>query len=169
MNRQKAIEILKKGHRKVVDLLSGLTKSQLFQPNVLGKWSVKEIIAHLAAWNWEYIKEIDRVLENKATWQKSYVRAKDEDEFNKSEVGKRRNKTFKEVAKEWGDSSRALIKRLEMLRDEEWERQSGNNVWPDRKAVTVKSLFGYEYEQESHEAGHAKQIENHFWAKVWHG
>jgi hypothetical protein len=48
---------------------------------------------------------------------------------------------------------------MEKFTEEQWKHQSGNQTWSDGTPVTIYSLFGYVYEGEGHEGGHAKQIQ----------
>lgn len=77
-------------------------------------------MAHLSAWNWEHIKEINRVLEERPIWNKHDDPTFD-DAFNKRAVEKRKNKSLKEITEEWENSFDFLIKRIEKLSAEEWE------------------------------------------------
>lgn len=115
----------------------------------------------MVAWNWEAIKEVDRVLSNKATLPVFYENKAQEDEFNRKEVEKRKDKSWKEILKEWDNSFWTQIKRMEQVSEDEWKHQSRNQFWSDGTPVTVYSLFAYEYGGEGHEGGHAKQISNH--------
>lgn len=157
IDKQGTIERFKKEHAKLKKFVFTLPEEK-FLPKIVGDWSIKDVIAHLAAWNWEVIDEVDRVLKNKAIWPGRYDNTVGEDEFNRKEVEKRRDKSWEESVKDWDDSFSALIKRMERLSDDEWRHQSGNQTWSDNAPVTVFSLFDYEYEGEGHEGGHAKQI-----------
>lgn len=62
----KIIKRRKDGYRKLKDAISSLSKQQMTNVPVLEDWTVKGIIAHLAAWNWELIVDIERILHHKA-------------------------------------------------------------------------------------------------------
>lgn len=124
---------------------------------VLGDWSVKDIIGHISAWNWEIMKSIDEVLMKKAPW---YL-TKGETEFNMIEVEKRRNWPLKEVLEEWERSFDSLIYRIEDISADEWNIQTGLS-WAEGAPVTIESLFRYRYRGEGHEGGHALQISNYY-------
>jgi len=158
IDRQETINRYKREHERLKKLASSLPEERVLKPRTLGEWSIKDIISHLAAWNWEAIDEVDRVLNNKAIWPARYEDRAGEDEFNKREVERRKDKSWQEVLKDWNDSFWAQIKRMEKLTEDEWKHQSGNQFWSDGTPVTVYSLFAYEYEGEGHEGGHAKQI-----------
>lgn len=162
LDKEQVIKILKDEHGKLALLINCLSSGQLEEEKVLGEWAVKDILAHLSAWDWEYVDEINRVLQNKATWHKLYESRGGEDDFNKREVGKRKNRKFNEIFSEWQRSFRSLIKRVENLTEKEWSYRSGKDVWNNGKPLTLNSLFSYEYENVSYEGGHAEQIKAHF-------
>ncbi len=159
IDRLETIKRFKDEHARLKKLVSELSTEQVLKPNTLGAWSIKDIVAHLAAWNWEVIAEVDRVLQNKATWLVRYEEKKGEDEFNEKEVEKRRHMSWQEVIKDWDDSFWKQIERMKTLSEDEWKHQSGNQLWSDGTPVTVYSLFAYKYEGAGHEGGHAKQLE----------
>lgn len=141
-----------------MELVSSLTDVQVSEKRIVGDWTIKDVIAHLAAWNWEAIDEVERVLRDEATWPARYEDKVGEGEFNRREVGKRKDKSWQEALKDWDDSFWAQIKRMEQISEGEWKYQSKKQTWSDGTPVTVYSLFAYEYEGEDHEGGHAKQI-----------
>lgn len=158
IDRQETIGRFKEEHERLRKIVVSLPERQILKPKMFGEWSIKDIVAHLAAWNWEAIDEVDRVLKNEATWPARYEDKAGEDAFNLKEVEWRKGMSWKEVLKDWDDSFGAQIKRMEQLSDGEWKHQSGNQFWNDGTSVTVYSLFAYEYKGEGHEGGHAKQI-----------
>ena len=165
-NKEKVIGEIQQAHKELKNVLQSLRPSQLTEVKITEEWNIKDVISHLAAWNWEVNDEIDRVLTNHATWPKRYESGRGEDEFNKIQVEKRKGKTIDEIIQEWEDSYRALIEKLTSLTEEQWIHKSGNQKWTEGKlkgkSVTVFSLFDYEYEGKSHEAGHTNQIIKHF-------
>ncbi len=158
IDRPETIKRFKKEHEQFFTLVSSLSEKTVQKPNTLGNWSVKDIVAHLAAWNWEVLDEAIRILNNQASWPDRYEGNKGEDEFNKKGIARRKNMSWKEVLKDWDDSFWAEIKQMENFSESEWRHQSDTQCWADGSPVTVYSLYAYEYEGEGHEGGHGKQI-----------
>ncbi len=157
-SRQDVVQRLTREHRLLERAVSGLSESELTQVPVLDHWTIKDILAHILAWNEEYTPEIDRVLQGNGLWQKRFASRGGEDEFNRKVVERHKNNSVQEVIVRWQESFKALIKKVESLTDEEWNFQSSGDKWEDGTPVTVYSLFLYEYEGSEHEGGHAKQI-----------
>lgn len=158
IDRQKTIEQYKKEHERLKKLVLSLPEEQVLKSNTAGEWSIKDIVAHLAAWNWEAIDEVDRVSKDKATWPARYEDKAGEDEFNRKAVEKRRSMSWGEVLNDWDESFWTQIRRMERISEDEWKYQSRNQLWSDGTPVTIYSLFAYEYEGEGHEGGHARQL-----------
>jgi len=158
IDRKKTIARYKEEHERLKKFVLSLPDEQVLKPKTLGDWSIKDVITHLAAWNWEAIDEVDRVLKDRATWPAQYEGKTGEDEFNRRAVEKRRNMSWQDVMKDWDDSFWKQIERMESISEDEWKHQSGDQVWSDGTSVTVYSLFDYMYEGEGHEGGHAIQI-----------
>lgn len=123
----------------------------------MGDWSVKDVIAHISAWNLEITRSIDEVLQKKAPWYLS----KGETAFNIAEVEKRRDWSLQEVLDEWESSFDSLTHRIEEITAEEWNIDTGLS-WADGSALSMASLFGYRYRGEGHEGGHAIQIREYY-------
>ncbi len=160
--REEVLQFFKDDHGKLVKVIDQLDEDQMVNHAVLGEWDVKDIIAHISAWNWEIVKAVDVVLANGRPW---YVGVPpgggQEAEFNRKEVKRRKSWSLRQVFKEWQDAYDALIKRIECLSDSDWHHQS-DITWSDGSMVSIPSLFDYRYRSEGHEGGHARQIKAHF-------
>ena len=157
MTKQETVEQLEAEHRELEEVISSLSTEQITKEHIFDDWTMKDVVAHISAWNWEVVKGIDEGLQGQKPW---YVQA-DEDEFNAQTIKKRKNWSWEDVLQEWKDSWGALLKRVERLSDDEWRYQIPH-TWPDGTPLTIGSLFDYEYEGANHEGGHAKQIREHF-------
>lgn len=157
MDKEEVIIFLKDDHAKLVRVISQIERSRMTETKVTGSWDVKDIIAHISAWNWEIIRQVDDVLVNRKPW---YVDM-NEVNFNKREVEKRKSWSIDRILEEWDESFEALIQRIEQLSDSEWSFQADFN-WPDGSPVTIQSLFEYRYKGLGHEGGHSKQIAEYF-------
>ena len=157
MNKTQTIQFLQEDHKKLENAISSLKKEQLTDYAILGAWTIKEIIAHISAWNKEILKAIELVLNDEKPW---YIE-EGEDKFNEKEIQRRKNWSIDKVVEEWQLSFNQLIQRIEAITSSEWNYQT-DYTWPSGGSVSVSSLFGYRYKGEGHEGGHAKQIEEFF-------
>lgn len=157
MNLEKTIQFFKNDHQKLEKALSKLKIDQVIDEKVQGIWTVKDIIAHISAWNWELIKQANLVLSGKKPWYTDISEA----EFNEKAVKKRESWTLEKVLSEWRESFDALLERLNEFSQEEWVYEL-DEEWPEGGKITVTSIFGYRYHGEGHEGGHAKVIQEYF-------
>jgi len=153
MNQQQIIEQLVREHHAMEQALSGLSPDRMRTAYVFDEWTVKDIVAHIAAWHWTVVQAIDDVLDGRAPWFASAG----PDAFNQREVARRRDTPVSDVLEEWHAAFAALIDRVRALSAEEW-RFAAPFTWGDGQPITVRSLFEYEYEGVGHEGGHARQI-----------
>jgi len=157
MNLQESIEYLIEDHRKMEFIITTLNDEEMVQYHILKAWTIKDILAHLAAWNKELKKSIDWILSNEDVW----YRKGGIDEFNKIQVTIRKSKSLKEIIEEWQSSFEALVERLKQLSEKEWNFESSYK-WKDGNPIKIKHLFNYRYHGFGHEGGHAWQIEDYF-------
>lgn len=92
-----ASDILKYGHLWVHKHLEGLTDEQCLVPNVCGIWSTKDIIAHLASYEWVLVDVLSSCVSSGSTPNLDLLAAMDGDAFNAMQVGQRANMTVSEV------------------------------------------------------------------------
>jgi uncharacterized damage-inducible protein DinB len=157
MNQDEAIRFFESDHQKLEDIVSKLTEEQLLTERVQGNWTVKDIIAHISAWNWELITQTDFVLSGKKPWYANVTEA----EFNSRAIRERKSWSLEKILSEWRESFTALVTRMRELTENEW-RFRLEEEWPEGGKINVSSIFGYRYQGEGHEGGHAKVIQRYF-------
>ncbi|MHA2230238.1 MAG: DinB family protein [Candidatus Thorarchaeota archaeon] len=157
MNLEKTIQFFVDDHQKLENILSKLNDKQLNNEKIQGNWTVKDIIAHISAWNWELITQTDLVLSGRKPWYSDTTEA----EFNRKAVRQRKSWSLEKTLSEWRESFESLISRIKKLSIEEWTFGL-DDEWPEGGKITVASIFGYRYYEEGHEGGHAKVIQKHF-------
>ncbi|HEU4389337.1 MAG TPA: DinB family protein, partial [Blastocatellia bacterium] len=100
MVKQQFIEKLVNQRLNVLKAAEGLSDQELSKPMGEGKWSVKDMLGHLAAWEGEVV----RAFEQKASGQRPTIGdIKDFDSWNSVEAGKRRDRTPDQIRNELND------------------------------------------------------------------
>ena len=61
MKKQDILDELISARADLLDAIDGLTPEQLRQPFAVGKWSVKDVLAHLTAWESELVTALNQV------------------------------------------------------------------------------------------------------------
>ena len=59
--------ILKYGHHTILEELNGLSEAEWLEPGVCGYWSVKDIVAHLASYEWLLVDVLESLLGHEET------------------------------------------------------------------------------------------------------
>ncbi|MFW9843103.1 MAG: DinB family protein [Candidatus Thorarchaeota archaeon] len=157
MGQEETILFFRDDHQKLKDVILKLTESQMRTHKVQGSWTVKDILAHISAWNWEIIAQADGILSGVKPWYTN----KTEAEFNEEAVKTRESWSIERIISEWHESFSALISKLMGFSGEEWIFEL-EDEWPAGGQVSVFSVFGYRYHGEGHEGGHAEIIKNYF-------
>jgi hypothetical protein len=57
MDQEEIIQFFRDDHQKLKDVISKLTESQINTDKVQVSWTVRDILAHISAWNWEIISQ----------------------------------------------------------------------------------------------------------------
>lgn len=138
---------------RLLDSVAGLPEDDR-RSTVYEHWTVKDMLAHIAAWDRELVRGLDELLAGRRPALAGYREA----DFNASAVEASRSLSLDQVLVVLRDAHEALVDRIEALTDAQWE-QSTDHHWGSGEPMTVASLFGYTYQGETHYGGHAQEIE----------
>ncbi|HLY29996.1 MAG TPA: DinB family protein [Ktedonobacterales bacterium] len=106
MGKADFLERMQLARAALNEAISGLTDDQMSQDLVTGEWTVKDILAHLAAWQGEVIVTIERITHgdrNDALINESV------DEWNARRVNERRRLPLMDVMQEFHDAHDRLL------------------------------------------------------------
>ncbi len=125
-----------------------------FDRPVVGEWSAKDVLAHIAAWDRALARGMQELLAGRRPEFASYV----EDEFNARTIEVSRHRSFADVLADVKQAHAALVEALEHVTDQQWGGGSAY-TWDNGAPMTIASVFDYRYKGETHYAGHAAEIE----------
>ena len=148
-----AADILKYGHRTVLQTIADLPADAWEMPGACGVWSCKDIIAHLASFEHLLLDILATFLGNDPTPSLDQFRDPSSD-FNDAQVALRKDNTVGEIVAEYSDicaQTMELIGRLPA----ETLRQSGTLPWYGAE-YALDDLIVYMYY--GHKREHAAQI-----------
>jgi len=147
-NRQHLLARLAAERAGLLEQLIGLEERMLTEVPVLDSWTVKDLLAHIAAWDrWEL-----RQMEHMAAGEVPDLSAvRDVDGYNASVVAAWRDRTLAEVLAELQEARAAWVAWMQTLPEEEFfrERLFAGEDWSFSGCVEV---------QWRHDAEHAAQI-----------
>lgn len=112
MSKPDFLERVRAGRAELNVGISGLTEDQLTQDIVSGEWTVKDILAHLAAWQGEALLAAERVARGEPHGYHGYLVEESIDEWNRRRVEERRRLPLVDVMQEFNDAHDALIEAL---------------------------------------------------------
>jgi len=102
-------------HRQFEELLDALSEDEMTQPNVVGVWSVKDVLAHVAWWEQNCVSEIVHGVEiDPGPAGEPWVT----DRANALMVAAKRDMPLADVLDEFRASYRSVVQTLEGLTDD---------------------------------------------------
>lgn len=144
-------DVLKYGHRTVLNTLQGIPESEWEKEGVCGWWSVKNIIAHLASYECVLIDILNTFLDGGPTPDlDKYLSAG----FNDNEVATRKDRTPAETLKEFNEAHAQVMSLIERTPVEK-RRRAGAIPWYGEE-YDLEDLIAYMYY--GHKREHSAQI-----------
>lgn len=117
MTRDIILSRLNDEYTALLSLLDSLTPAQRTTPNVIGTWSVKDMLAHLIYWNRRPTDEISAALNGYAF---AYDQ-RDDDIINAETVSANRGRAWEDVMADFQRSFRAVVALVEMMPEEAFD------------------------------------------------
>jgi DinB superfamily len=143
----KILEELAHTRAALLDAIAGLDEAALERKGVVGEWSIKNALAHIAAWEAWVVQALPVRLATGKTPQDFLARIQDEDRFNAEEVAEREELTPSEQLIELERTREALLAELHGLDAAAWERSNPWDTWDGTLAEYLhESLVGHEQE-----------------------
>jgi hypothetical protein len=149
--RAEALAAVEDEYRKLLQAVQEYTKEDFEAPRIEGSRSPKDIIAHVAFWNWEAPSGLQRVLRD----EMPYWAHIDLDELNAGVYSERQNWPLDQVMDDFRRSQKALISALVQVTDEQYSRLTTHKYRNGTLDGVVWFFFIY-YE---HYEEHREQLE----------
>lgn len=143
MKRAELLEKVRAAHGKLTDALAGVSDDEATRPGLNDEWSIKDALAHIAAWEIEGARAITEI--QAGTYQPRKLNKEVIDNFNREATESRRGRSMAEVRAEF-DAAHADIERVLDALPEEVDESSP--AYKFAEGVTFR-----------HHAHHAAQIE----------
>ena len=123
MDREQLLTKLDKEWRTFRGSYAGLSDSQLTTPGVTGKWSVRDILAHVSTWEEEALKSLPLVLSGGKlpTYRAQYGGI---DGFNAQMTEKKRALSLADVLKQLDETHQRLVDYLHGVPEEQFTRET---------------------------------------------
>ncbi|MGH9470440.1 MAG: DinB family protein [Terriglobia bacterium] len=121
--RKNLLQRLDRAWREFLESYAGLPEAELLEPNVIGAWSVKDIIAHLTSWEEEALKHLQVIAEGRRPPRYSLTHG-GIDAFNAQTMERRKALSLAEALKQ----QMAVHKQLIALVEDAVEDQLGSGT-----------------------------------------
>jgi hypothetical protein len=143
--KNRIISDLTEVRRKIIDAASALRPEK--QDEVfLGVWSVRELLAHLAGWDFTNIEAVNEILSSKLPSFYQYY-DRDWQSYNARLVEKHGKDDFADLISSVEESHRKLVEFLETVPAEEFDKDRGIRTGR-RYKVTIARLLQAEIDDE---------------------
>lgn len=114
MDRSQLLKRLDKAWEELQETYADLSDTELLEPGVTGKWSVRDIIAHVTSWEEEALTHLPLILAGGRP-PKYSVKYGGIDAFNAWTTEQRRNLSLSTVMQQRDDIHRRLIDLIESV------------------------------------------------------
>jgi len=152
-SKRELLDDLAAGRTELLSAIEGLSEEQMICPGVVGEWSVRDTLAHIAAWDKEtrtaihaFVTQEDPVFDYKISGQRGFAR------WNAREVEKRRDLSVAQILAEMEEARQELVELVQGLTEEQLSRRA---VPPWRYPTTARRNLEI---QAQHDREHAEQI-----------
>jgi len=126
MSKADIIEDVRAARAQLEQAIAGLTEDQMLQVGAAGIWSVKDVLAHLVAWEAELVTTLSR-LEQHKRYPPRIVDIEDIDEWNEEQYRINAPRPLDIVLEDFHGVHKHLIAVLETLDRRTLE---DNRLWP---------------------------------------
>jgi hypothetical protein len=120
VGREEILRRLQTAHNGFEATLARLTPKQMLEPGVVGRWSVKDVLAHLVFWNAYPLAEIEAALNDESFEHPEGTT----DEINERVVAQHRTATLQAVREDYEATYSRLVEMVKHLPDEAFQAGS---------------------------------------------
>lgn len=122
-----ALQEIEDQWRQLLDSVNALPQEDLPRPGAVGHWSVRDMIGHVATWDRELVKVVDRYI---ASDEKTdYGDDKTVDNYNETEVRRQQGLTLSQLWDEVHQCHRQLMEFLQGLSEESFDPATYSGDW----------------------------------------
>ncbi len=113
--------------RKLISIAEQLSDEEKLLPGAVGRWSVKEMLGHVAHWDTELVNVVDRF--RRSGEETDYGDDVEVDSLNQAEVDKQSSLSFKQLGDLLRESHDRLMQFLQGLPEEAFSQDTYTGDW----------------------------------------
>ncbi len=158
MKRDEAVVKLRAARKELQESLAGVSEEDLLRPNAVEKWSIKDLLAHIAAWDEEILRVVQAfAMQSEPRYTYSISERNDFAVWNAEQVETRKDRTLPQIRTEFDNARRDLIQVIEGVTDQVLMRPKQTSWNQVRTGLELLD------EMAAHDLEHAKDIRS--WRK----
>lgn len=156
MKRDEAIQLLRSSRKALAETLAGLTEDDYSRSKAIDKWTLKDLLAHVASWDEEMVRVLQTfTMPGESQYTYTISDRNGYAAWNEEQVAARRAKSVSEIVTEFEIARRDLIQVVEGLTDPVLNR---SRMTPWGKPQTGFDLVQTQVE---HDQEHADQVRSY--------
>lgn len=147
MNKDELIDTLEDEREKFLELLEGFTEAQMQTPGVVGEWSMKDLLAHLVAWEGELVRLLWQTRQGEEPSSAQFG-SEGVDAYNARIFAETKERSLERVMSDYAAVGKQLVRRIEAFSDAELN-QVGLFPWLGKRSLwewIESDSFGHEIE-----------------------
>lgn len=158
MKRDEEVAELRAARKELHDALVGFSEEDLVRPNAIGKWSIKDLLAHIASWDEEILRVIQAfAMQPEPHYSTVISDRNDFSVWNQEQIEARREQSLQQTMAEFENARRDLIQVTEGVTDQVLGRPKLTSWGAERTGFDLLN------ETTQHDLDHAVQIRS--WRK----
>jgi hypothetical protein len=122
MDKQQFLKRLETSWSAIKESYAGLSDSQMMEPGVMEKWSVKDILAHVTTWEEEALKYLPLIIIGGKPPR--YIQYGGIDAFNAQMTEQKRSLALSDVLSQLDETHRRLIDYIRSVPEEHFTRET---------------------------------------------
>jgi hypothetical protein len=119
MNKAELIARLNQDQQALMEAISELPEEAMLEPGVNGEWSVKDIVAHICAWEAELVKLLWQARQGKRPTTIHFSEDRDIDQTNLNWYQERKDRPLERVLEDAQAVRKQTLRRVAEFTDEE--------------------------------------------------
>jgi uncharacterized damage-inducible protein DinB len=155
LSKKQLIKEVRDARAAFMAAIEGLTDTEMMQPGAAGIWSVKDIMAHLVAWEAELVTALSRKLSKKYKDAPNIVRIEEVDEWNAEQYHENAARSLDIVRQDFQGVHKHLLLAIEDL-DERLLNDPLRFEWMEGEPLSYLIVETAVW----HEQDHAEDIQN---------
>jgi len=113
--RQNALRQMERSRNATLRLLASIPEDEILRPRTQGEWSIKDVLAHIVAWEEEAVKRLALIAKGKGERIVFYDDMRAADEFNARAVAAARSTSLSALVKRAARARQRLVDSLLQL------------------------------------------------------